>query len=122
MLEDPTLMLRGLINNAPSLYLRLTLNRLIDYIVEDSELGAVYNPETDELEFDEGSDASSLSMWDIMEILAQGLLTGGEVDLHPQRQQDNVDRTVTPPPTPEEIEKLVKGFTESLGLNDEKEN
>lgn len=122
MLEDPTLMLRGLINNAPSLYLRLTLNRLIDYIVEDSELGAVYNPETDELEFDEGSDASSLSMWDIMEILAQGLLTGGEVDLHPQRQQDNVDRVASSPPTPEEIEKLVKGFTESLGLNEEKEN
>lgn len=122
MLEDPTLMLRGLINNVPALSLRLTLNRLIDYIIEDSEVAAVYNPETDELEIDEGQEMSALSMWDIMEILAQGLLTGGEVDLHPQRPQDNVDRTASPPPTPEEIEKLVKGFTESLGLNDEKEN
>lgn len=74
-LEDPEIMLRGLVNASDSLVVKLAIHRLIDYIVD---------PEGEELDD-----------FDVLDIIAQ-VLVSGDVELLPREFDDDPESLPNP--------------------------
>lgn len=115
MLENPMSLLKGLALYAPEWHVRIAVVRLLDYIERDTYENA---PVDEDGEFDPESEAgweSELDQWDILEILAQGFVTG-------DAQLPEFDQAHPTIPTPEEIEAIVLGFSERMNSQDAKNN
>ena len=111
MLEDPLLILRGLVWHVNDLQLRYAVAKLIDYIEDD-----VLSSDEDDME------RSNLSDWDLLEILVQGMLTMS-VNLGPDDPLASVgDAPEVRQYTADEIEEIVNGAKKRIYGDQEKED